>query len=348
LNLRPRTWVRREANKALLEAGETKPVTKSELDAALGNFCHLRDAHWITKQKTALDVEKLDKASREELDEAVGAVFADTMAVRRAERERQRRRDTEGPGWEDYPYAPDWWDLKVDGLFARLRPLQRQALALLAPPRKPGETLSVEDVPSELRVLADVGLPAGVDITLDVPNGHYDYSPLFTYQRMVFPGQLPLTARGRLARLEALALRVEQASGCRQWDALGFLLCDQVPWVSVVEVSLDKQVGSIAIRVRHPEVPVEVVAAVYKERREELGARQDRHHRVASGWPGAVDNFVTEWAARNNGRRHWPQIFPEFCARYPNAPYGSLESFRETCYRAEKWRRKADRERSAT
>jgi len=339
--------VRRKANEALLDEGETKPVTKSELDAALNNFCQLLDAHWITKQKTAVDVEELDEARREELDEAADAVSTDTMAVRRAERERLRRRDTEGPGWEDYPYAPDWWDLKVDGLFARLRPLQRQALALLAPPRKPDETLSVEDLPSELRVLADVGLPAGVNITLDVPNGNYDHSPLLTFGRMVFPGQLPLTARGRLARLEALALRVEQASGCRQWDALGFLLCDQVPWVPVIEVSLDKQVDSIAIRVHHPEVPVEVVAAVYKERREELAARQDKHHRVTSGWPGAVDNFVTEWQRGHPGRRHWPQIFAEFCAQHPKAPYGSLESFRETCYREEKRRREDGKKRSA-
>ncbi len=352
LNLRPRTWVRKEVNDRLPGEGETKPLTASELDAALGYFCQQHAASWILGKAT-VDVDELDEASREELGEAVDAVVSDTMAVRRAERERQRGRDTEDRTWEPYLlYTPDWWDLRIDRMFARLRPRQREALALLDPPHPADEVLPVRKVPAALRGLAAASLPADVEITLDVPTGYHDYSPLLTYRRMVFRGQAhdpagsPVRDRG-LQRLETLAIRVAEATGCRQWEAIGYLLCDEVPWVPVLDVSLDREHMSVTLRIHHPEVPVEVVAAAYKTSREELGAREDTHHRFTSGWPGAVDNFVTEWQRAHGGRRHWPQMFAEFRARYPKAPYGSLESFRETCYRKEKRRRQAGKRRSA-
>jgi hypothetical protein len=116
-----------------------------------------------------------------------------------------------------------------------------------------------------------------------------------------------------------------------------------VPWVPVVEVSLNKEVGSIAIRVRHPEVPVEVVAAVYKDRRRELGGRTDTYHRITSGWPGEVFDFVTAWSESHPGLRRWERIFAAFRKRHRKAPYSTLDSFRETFYREQRRRKASDK-----
>ena len=287
--MQPRTWIRKQANDLLREAGEEKRLRTFEFNAALDYFCSHKRADWLIEQKTAGEIEELDQGRRQELDEAADSVFADTMAARRVERERLRRRhNAGGQTWRPYDtYAPEWWDLEAERLFKQLRPLQGEALTLVNPPGQEGELVKVEDVAAELSQLADDSIPSSVDITLEVPYVQYDTynEPELTTSRLVFPGQLPLTAGGRLARFEALALRVEEATGCRQGDAIGFLLCDRVPWVPAVEVLVDKRVMSTVIRVHHPEVPVEVVAAAYKDWRRELGGRTDTRHRTTSGWP---------------------------------------------------------------
>ena len=97
------------------------------------------------------------------------------------------------------------------------------------------------------------------------------------------------------------------------------------------------------IRVHHPEVPVEVVAAAYKDRRRELGGRTDAYHRITSGWPGEVFDFVTAWSESHPGLRRWEKIFTAFRKRHRKAPYSTLDSFRETFYREQRRRKASDK-----
>lgn len=345
---RPTTLVRQKVNEQLRIDGE-RPITASELKPALDAHLLAHPADWMLGP--SVDIDELDPGRREELDIAAEAVHMDTMAVRRRLSYQRRVRDQSGVQVQSHVgYAPDWWDLEIERLFDTLRPLQEEALRLIQV-RESAPLLRVEQVPGALRDLAaDANQPLGEQITLDVPYGYYDDTPLLIYRCIVFDGRgpdmgLPRESPGLhpLRRLQALVVRVEHATGCRQWEAIGFLLCDDIPWVPAIELQIDRQLGSTTIRVRHPEIPIHIVTAAYVDARRELAGGASLRDRTPSGWPSLVYGFVSDWRTTHPGRLSWLPIFAGFAARYPSAPYvrhSKLASFRETFYR-EARRRKA-------
>lgn len=336
--------MRRQVNKSLRDEGE-EPVKTSEFEAALAAFAAEQSASWLSG--ASRDTRRLDAAEHAILNDAVSPVLLDTLAVRRHRRWKSSKRDGGGQTWEPYlAYSPGWWDREVDDLFARLRPLQERAVSLMALPRA-GQFLEAERVPAALRRLAGAtALPADVMLVLEVPMGYLEDSPQLNFKRMTFGGDWPgrenetgVPGVHPLHSLLALTVRVQHATGCRQWEALGYLLCDEVPWVPAVEVQVDSVLRSIAIRVRHPEVPVDAVAAAYKDARSELGAHQRVLRKITTGWPAKVFEFVTEWEQSHPGRLRWLPIYAEFSTRYPAATYSNPVSLRETFYRERERRR---------
>ena len=263
-------------------------------------------------------------------------MLAEIEIVRRFKRWRGGRESEPTLPWETIGYAPDWWEAETERLFAGLRELQDEALRLICPSGggnadllRPGEVRGV------LEGIATWDITEDDRVTLEVPTGFYLDSPLLDYRTVSFYGAAESRPGGsRLRRLQDLAAQVQYLSGCRPWEAIGYLLCGEIPWVPAIEVKVGDPPACIQIVSRHPEVPVEVFAAAYKQARQSLGVTRGRSRDRRSGWPAVVYEFVEKWR-KANGRLRWKEIWEQFAVSHPDAPYvrsGSLDSLRVTYY----------------
>jgi hypothetical protein len=341
LKLRAKKLVKRRVNEKLTARNEKVVATTSKVEAALEGYSESQSVAWI-EDNELVDPDDLGAVRTRDLNDAVAYVISEIEVVSRF-RQHQRGRPS-GPigAWETVGYSPDWWDGELKRMFAGLRELQHEAIAMFP---VPGDFLSPDDVPRVLEDAAATDLGPGDNITIEVPTGFDLYDiPLLLFDSMTFTGPATgfaaqATQTNRLRRLQELATQVEYLSGCQPGEAIAYLLCGQFPWVAPIEIRRDEPPGSIEIRVRHPEIPVEVVTAAYKDARREMGVRRGRSSGLRSGWPAAVYDFVTEWREANPGGLKWKKIQEAFLRRYPDAPYGAnLSSLQETFYQ-ERWRR---------
>ncbi len=196
------------------------------------------------------------------------------------------------------------------------------------------EYLDPREVRMALNGIADWDLGPGEEVTLDIPTGFYEYTSLLTFETVTFTArERRPTRRGPerngLRRLHGLAGQVEYATGCRSWEALGFLLCNEIPWIPAVQVEAGQPPGCISVLIRHPEISLQVITDGIKAARRELGVEHGRRPDLRTGWPSVVYEFVEEWRKENPGRLRWPPIYDAFAARHPEAPYVRGKSGRQ-------------------
>ena len=277
-----------------------------------------------------------------------------TAALRNGRWRRDHKRQR-GPAWTS-DYSPPWWDGEIERLFGALRDLQDEALSLVyGESGELREHLRPHDVKKVLGGVAAWDLAPGERVTLEVPTSFYYHSDLLSFKTLTFVGQEAhhgghREKTNRLLRLQELIDQVEYATGCRSGEALGFLLCDVVPWVPALRVEAGRPPGSIKILIRQPEIALDVVTGAIKAARRELGVDRGRPPELRTGWPSVVYVFVEAWHKTHPGRLRWPPIYQAFGKRHPDAPYvrgkgegEGLASLRETFYQ-ERRRREGIRE----
>ena len=326
----------------LVSQGEVEKPKPGDLRAALENALEQHPVSWV-KENLNIDEYDLGEAEAEELEDVVFAVVSDLKAVLRNRRSRRDQSRGRAPSWQT-GYSPDWWDSEVARLFANLTNLQDKALLLIrGGEAESREYMQPQQVRKVLDGIAEWDLLPGEQMTLDVPTGFYDHSPLLTYATVTFTGGEGGRGRvpNRLRRLAEIAEQVQYATGCRLWEALGFLLCNEVPYVPALQIEVGRPPGSIQIIVRHPEISLQVINDGIKAARKELGVEHGRPPDLRTGWPSVVYEFVMQWSKENPGRLDWPRIHDLFAARNPDAPYvrgkniferEGLDSLRETLY----------------
>jgi hypothetical protein len=341
--------VRRRVLAGLVLLGEVEKPRPGDLRTALENALEEHPTRWI-EQNDSVREQDLGDAERSELEIIVDATVFDLRAVLRGLRGRRDQARGRSPLWRT-GYSPEWWDSAIERLFGSLRHCQDEAL-LLVRGDEAGDRgyLDPRHVKKVLEQIADRDLLPGEHVTMDVPTGFYDHGPLLSFATTTFVGREGGRAdcRGavsRLRRLSEVAEQVRYVTGCHSWEALGFLLCDEVPWVPALQIDVGRPPGCINVLIRHPEISLQVINDGIKEARRELGVEHGRPPDLRTGWPPVVYEFVEEWRKEKPGRLRWPQIYDAFAARYPDAPYvrgkkdrQGLASMRET-YRQERGRR---------
>lgn len=351
--MKAKTLVGRRVIEALAAEGEMEKPASRAMRAALENALKDRPTLWIERNE-AVDPSDLGEVESRELENVVELATSDVRAELRKGRWQRDHKGQRGPAWTS-GYSPPWWDDEIERLFGTLRHLQDEALSLVyGEDGEPREHLHPHEMKKVLGGIAEWELAPGERVTLDVPTGFYNHSNLLSIKTLTFVGQEDHDGEHRektniLHRLQELIDQVEYAAGCRSWEALGFLLCNEVPWVPALQVEAGRPPGSIKILIRQPEIALDVVTDAIKNARRELGVERGRPPDMRTGWPAAVYGFVEEWRKANPGRLRWPPIYKAFGERHPDAPYvrgkgegEGLDSLRETFYQ-ERRRREGTR-----
>jgi hypothetical protein len=319
---RPRSLIRGKVNERLIRAREEDKATDSEYGSALDAYMLEHQLDWL--KGPMLDADVLEPRIAGELEDASVAIFQAILTIR--EHDRWRRGRGHGTELFGVGYSPDWWELGLEQLFGRLRPLQREALRLIG--RGPDEFLAVGAVSTSLPTV-DALKPDAQLAELDVPIGYEHGTPLLTYRTMdLYDAPAPLD---RLRQLRALAARVEVATKCTQFEAIAFLLSGVVPWVPAVAVATDMNLKTIVIEVRDPRVAVDVVADAYKQARKDVPVGSIELQRGARR-PDLVFEFAIELSHEHGGRFDWKAIHNEFSEFYPHVRY-TAGALRQTFYR---------------
>ena len=250
-----------------------------------------------------------------------------------------------------YSYHPPWWERELMAWHENWRPLQAEALALVAPTSP--NPLPPQDVAKTMKRIALEELAPGESVRVKFPfeeTFHRTVRSRWVRLRGSEP-QLsllepapPRPGTHRLQRLMDLAQILATKADCTEQQALGFLLCDiPIPHVAVDAIGLERdRQRFVDIRVNSLDVPADVVAAAYKDARSSLGVRRARAVPRQSDWPSIIFAFV-EARTPPRGKRDWVRIFEEFKAdpahaECPSAKSDNRRSFGQIYFR-EKRRR---------
>jgi hypothetical protein len=250
---------------------------------------------------------------------------------------------------------PAWWEAHSRRVFEDFRALQTAALAMLGR----SEPLSVANVGSYLRrrqareaQLGDRGLfvhyPTGRERPawsfLEVWLGYLmaDYQAEFWvthFNHAEYEARRLewLEARQQpLAKLVMMQDDIAQLTGCEQWQATQYLLCDVVPmlpWVRFKTPGRGRGGEVVEIVVGSPRVPPNAVAAAYAAFRHRDGMTLGQAMPSRSEWPTRIEAFVMEYRAKLGGRRFlWHDCFTAFAKRCPEQPYKNTASFKSKYY----------------
>jgi len=250
-------------------------------------------------------------------------------------------------------YDPPWWAREHRAWLERWRPLQDEALALVAPatPRP----LPAASVARTLKAIAleEFAPDEGVRMRLPFEETFFGgvrsrwvrlKGPSSQLSLLESPPPAPET--NRLQRLFALATNLARMAECSETDAIGFLLCDAPIWREPVSAVGTWHEGEphIDIRVNHLDVPLDVVARAYKDERSFMGVARARAMPRRSDWPSVIWEFVEARAPRRRRSGEWPKLFEEFKSdpahvQCPCVMNDNMESFKQTHWNENRRRR---------
>ena len=232
------------------------------------------------------------------------------------------------------------WHVYVERLFEHVRREQRQAWSTL---RLEG-ALEPRDMEEMLRALHAQQREEGDLLTLDVPlladDGSHYRVERWTVYRGYSPrewdgkGQPPVWAGAvtqPLAILVEIARHVTENTGCRQEEALLFLLCDTLPHLAAASAWADLlEPFAIHIEVRTPFLDPDVVTDMYKRARGRIFAGEDASAdevRTAGvrPWSAELVRFV---ALRRHAGVPWRDVYEQWGSRYPERQYATVEAMR--------------------
>jgi hypothetical protein len=284
------------------------------------------------------------------------------------------------------PEPPEYWKQRSKQFLEGFRPSQERALAIL----NLGEPASVERLPALLKEIRDREPERGDSFQLHFPSpamfdadsfGYgfreriggmstalkcrrgYHATDLDEYMRQLSGGtpvshdelerarQDWIAARiNRLAQIADLAADITQVSGCSEWEAVGFLLCDRyfdLPWIRATvdilgRLSLSKDAEPwFEVRVFSPKVSPEDVAAAYRAARRRWlggGSSETMHSLSKQERDEELLAFVAEWE-KESPKPSWEERWRRWNSRADLAPsnrFKNAESMRVLHARAQR------------